>query len=106
MGANGFFTFQPFDEYSPFEFYGNRNISLVAPYFADTDISKGIGSVTYEVHNDSIIPSSNILSQVDSLIVEHKQTQFSGKWLMVAEWKNVPPFGNNDIVRLRMCTNT
>ena len=97
MGTNGYFAFEQYLEFMPFIFDGSRNLSLVAPFFTDIDISRDIGQVSYEIHTDS--SSTGILSQVNSLINEHKQTQFNGQWLLVATWEDVPAYGNYSIVR-------
>ena len=97
VGTNGYFTFQEFSDFSAFIFNGNRNLSLVAPFFTDIDISNGIGQIKYEVHTDA--SSQSILSQVNSLINVHAQTNFNAKWMLVAMWEDVPPYGDNTIVR-------
>ena len=64
---------------------------LVAPYLIDIDHSFGVGNISYEVH--TVTTSKPLLSKVNSLIDEHMGSQFSGKWMLVAEWKNVPEYG-------------
>ena len=69
----------------------------MAPFLFDTDITEG-GQIVYEVH--TVTTSQSILSEVDSLINEHAQTQFNGEWLLVATWDSVPPSsvdGNQDV---------
>ena len=70
----------------------------MAPFFTDIDISVGIGQIQYEIHTENT--SEFILSQVNSLINEQAQTEFNGEWLLVATWDDVPPFGDNSIVKL------
>ena len=97
MGTNGYFTFEEFTGYSPFLFDETSTLSLVAPFFADTDVSIGIGRIIYAVHDD-LIPES-ILHSVNSVINEHMLTDFNAEWILVAEWDNVPQFGSsNDTV--------
>ena len=93
MGTNGYFTFDLFDGFSPFHFNEFRSISVVAPFFADIDISRGIGEINYEIHTD--VTSQSIISRIDSLISEHMQIEFNGKWLLVAQWDGVPQFGGD-----------
>ena len=90
VGTNGYFTFDGYTGYSPFLFNASRNLSLVAPFFTDIDISNGIGQISYEIHNESV--SEPILSSVDSVINEYLQTDFHGEWLLVAKWDDVPHF--------------
>ena len=73
-------------------------VPLVAPYLTDLDNSYEVGDISYEVHTATT--SKSLLSQVNSLIDEHVETQFSGEWMLVAEWKDVPEFGNPFIVSL------
>ena len=97
VGTNGYFTFDEFNGYSPFLFNKDGVHSLVAPFFTDTDISQGIGQIDYEIHTNST--SESILSSVDELINFHLNANFSGKWMVVATWDRVQPFGNYSIVR-------
>ena len=60
---------------------------FVAPYFSVSLYH--VGKVSYEVHTTTT--SMSLLSKVNSLIDEHMQTQFSGEWMLVAEWKDVVP---------------
>ena len=68
----------------------------MAPFFTDIDITLG-GQINYEIH--TVTTSQSILSEVNSLINEHTQTEFNGEWLLVATWDNVPPYGGNSLVR-------
>ena len=61
---------------------------LVAPYWTDSDVTVGIGSIDYEIHTSET--SQHILSSIDSIINEHMQTEFHGEWILLAEWNNVP----------------
>ena len=86
-----------YTDYSPFLFHENISYFLVAPFFTDIDISQGVGQIDYEIHTE--ITSLSLLSEVSLLINEHVQTDFNGEWLLVATWDNVPPYGDNGIVR-------
>ena len=68
-------------------------LSIVAPFFTDIDISQGTGQILYEVHTEAT--SSVLLSQVDAVIEPNFQTEFNGRWLLVATWDGVPPFGGD-----------
>ena len=102
VGTNGYFTFQYFTSFSPFIFNENITQSLVAPFFTDIDISYGVGQIDYEIH--TVTTSQSILSEVNSLINEHTQTEFNGEWLLVATWDNVPPFGFSFDNSVRKCS--
>ena len=95
VGTNGYFTFGRYRGYRPFLF-NERNQSLVAPYFTDIDISKGVGQIQYEVHAGAT--SEAVLSQVNGLINQCSEKEFKGNWLLVATWENVPWFGGSTSV--------
>ena len=97
IGTNGYFTFDGYNGFSQFIFTGNNTPLLVAPFLFDINISGGSGQIVYELH--TVTTSQSILSEVNSLINEHMQTQFNGKWLLVATWDEVPAFGDYTIVR-------
>ena len=99
VGTNGYFTFQYFTGFSPFIFNENTTQSLVAPFFTDIYISDGVGQIYYEIH--TVTTSQSILSEVNSLINEHTQTEFNGEWLLVATWDNVPHISNNSVNAVR-----
>lgn len=63
---------------------------LVAPYWANIDISNGAGEIPYEVFNSS----DSVLSQVSWFISGHEDVDFEGRWALIAEWRRVPEFGN------------
>jgi hypothetical protein len=79
-----------------FLFDGSTTIPIVAPFFTDIDISDGVGQINYETHTRST--SEYAISQVDSVINEQADTNFNGRWMLVATWDRVPPLGDNSIV--------
>lgn len=94
VGTNGYLSFDKvFTDYVTFEFPGDGHVTLVAPFFSDIDISKGIGSITYEVHTPKY--SETLFSDINAVINDQMKTNFTGSWLIVAEWKNVPEFGGS-----------
>jgi hypothetical protein len=93
VGTNGYFTFDgSFTGFIPFPF-NKRNISLAAPFFTDIDIGLGIGQIEYEIHTETT--SQEIFAEVSTLIRNHTQKQFEGKWMVVATWEDVPAFAGN-----------
>ena len=78
--------------WTPYLFPGSGQNSLAAPFFTDIDISEGVGHIRYEIHTNA---SSEYLLSVSTLINEHMGTEFSGEWLMIAEWRDVPAFGQS-----------
>lgn len=78
-------------------------MTLVAPFFTDIDISKGTGSITYEVHTPT--NSEALFSDIHTVINDQMKTNFTGSWLIVAEWKDAPEFGGfKNIVCFLLCT--
>jgi hypothetical protein len=88
--TNGYFTFDGYDDYSPYDF-GSENRSLVAPFFSDIDISNGRGQIRYEIHTEET--SWHILSEVNQLIQNCTGKHFRGNWLLVATWEDTPWYG-------------
>ena len=101
VGTNGYFSFGTRRTvYTPsrFSFTSTPNY-LVAPFWADIDIRIN-GSISYEVHSTSAGSSSiALLNRVSTFISNQKNTQFSGNWMLVASWSQVPAYsGSSSIV--------
>ena len=64
---------------------------IVAPFESNINIESGTGMVSYEVHNMTTSPG--LLSKVNRHIQQSMQVRFSGTWMLVVEWNNVPQFG-------------
>ena len=91
MGTNGYFVIDNPQSLYPFLYdwpYSFVNHSLVAPFFTAMDISRGVGRIRYEIH--TIASSEYLLSNVSKLINEHMGMEFSGEWLLIAEWRDAP----------------
>ena len=64
----------------------------MAPFWSDNDIRLD-GEIFYEVHvagNNS--NSDQILSQVNAFISNQTEDNFTGTWMLVAQWDEVPPW--------------
>lgn len=91
--TNGFFSFgeRPTMSESPSLFNGTNNSGYrVAPYWSDIDTSTG-GRVSYEIHTNKT--SLILMNKVSKYIREREQNTFSGTWMLLAEWNNVPSPG-------------
>ena len=91
MGTYGYFVLDNVHLLYPFLFhdpYYSVTYSLVAPFFAAMDISRGVGRIKYEIHTTGT--SEYLLSNVSKLINEHTGMEFSGEWLLIAEWRDAP----------------
>jgi len=61
------------------------------------NIGLGVGQVRYEIHTTAT--SEYLLSTVNKLINEHTGMEFSGEWLLIAEWRDISRFASQlDIV--------
>ena len=60
---------------------------LVAPYWTDIT-TRSSGSVSYVVLTNET--SLSLLQRVSKYIQQEEQNSFSGTWMLVAEWRNVP----------------
>ena len=71
----------------------------MAPFWVDINIANddGVGTVGYEVHDQNGL----FLSQVSDFISRQQRTNFSGQWMVVAEWRDVPEFrGSTSVVSI------
>ena len=68
---------------------------IVAPFWGDVNIDNpdGVGSISYEVHTST--SGGTLLQRVSSFISEEEGLQFSGTWMLVAEWYMVPQFNQS-----------
>ena len=99
VSTNGIISFsRAFPYHSPHFFPGTSFYNfLVAPFWTDNDISSGIGSVSYQVHDSA----TESLTWVSSFITQNHQIRFNGNWMLVAEWRNVPQYhGDAGIVNI------
>ena len=81
----------------PSLFPGSNNDYIVAPFWADNDITHE-GQISYESHQ-----GTDLLTHVSFFIRQLLQTDFSGTWMLVAEWEDVPQTsGSLIIVRLQI----
>ena len=65
------------------------SLYLVTPFWDDVDISRGIGNISYQVYSTG----SPLLDTVNTIISYEENINFSGHWMLVAEWDSVPEFG-------------
>lgn len=98
LGSNGYVSF---DEaralISSTLFPTDNTLYVVAPYLDDFDPSTG-GNISYEVHFGTNF-TSPLMSKVNTYVSKRENlTDFSGSWMMIAEWRNVPPFGDDTTV--------
>ena len=70
---------------------------MVAAYWAHIDIhDRNTSRVSYEVHSASSNGSDTaLLNAVSVFVSEWLQTTFEGKWMLVAEWSQVPQWRGN-----------
>jgi subtilisin-like proprotein convertase family protein len=97
VGTNGYFTFDGFTGFTPFEFTQGNGLSLVAPFFTDIDISHGNGQIKYEIFNDSTTAPLDefVLTEMSDVINQnYESANFNAKWALVALWHDVPHYGD------------
>ena len=96
VAVNGYFMFGgQASNYSPqlFQPVSFQYDNTVAPFWADNDVTQVNSSASYEVHNDSISPV--LLTQVSIFISQQHQVNFTGTWMIVAEWFQVAQSGGS-----------
>ena len=102
VSTNGFFSFDREVSFTNPQLFSPSfsDAALVAPFWADNDISNRVGAISYEVHS-----SGSPISRVSTFISQQQQVQFSGSWMLLAEWNNVPQFnGSTDDVCTKLYT--
>ena len=97
VGTNGYFSFgKRVATCCPSPFPNTLNY-LVAPFWADIDISRDDGGeIYYQVHsrgNNSV--SDELLHEVSAFISNNQQTVFNGSWMLVATWDQVKAFSGD-----------
>ncbi len=65
---------------------------IVAPFWTDIDTSTGDGQVNYEVFDSAVSSSTVKLEEVSSFVSAKEGTEFSGSWMLVAEWSKVQEY--------------
>ena len=90
MITNGYLSFgRSYVDYTPERFPIGEQF-LVAPFWADIDVSNGVGDIRYEVHTTS--SASSFLTDVSDFISNETRSQFTGHWMLLAEWRDVPQY--------------
>ena len=100
MSTNGIISFsRPFTYHSPSLFPGSSFYNfIIAPFWTDNDISRGVGQVSYWVYDNET--ESESIDFVSTFISQQEQVEFSGTWMLTAEWRDVPEYlGNTAIVK-------
>ena len=67
--------------------------------FVPSYLHRPEGVVSYEVHSSTTGP----LSAVNQLVSQREEEEFIGTWMVVAEWKEVPPFGSSAETKDKVC---
>ncbi len=95
VSSNGFFSFDSEVAYNTPQLFSSSFPSayLVAPFWANNDISNRIGNISYEVHSSE--DSSEYINMVSTFISQQQQVQFNGSWMLLAEWNHVPQFSGS-----------
>ena len=87
--ANGIVSFRrAFTRNLPQLLRENRSDNfLIAPFWADSD-TRLDGQVSYEVHASS----DDLVQNVSSFISNRKGNNFTGTWMLLADWSGVHPY--------------
>ena len=97
VGTNGYFSFgRPVAIHSPSLFPNTFNY-LVAPFWADIDITEPDGGeIYYQVHSrGSNSVSDELLDEVSVFVSNSQQTVFNGSWMLVATWDQVKAYSGD-----------
>jgi hypothetical protein len=102
VATNGYFSFgqKRTSLETPAPFSGSDTLEyIVAPYWSDIN-TRSVGSVSYEIHTNQT--SLSLLHKVSKYIREKEENQFSGTWMLVAEWNSVSRPGMGQWFNLSM----
>ena len=87
INTNGIISVnQSFLHYQP-QLFPNGSRYLVAPFWADVDIRGEVGNISYQVST-----GSPALDTVNTIISDEESITFTGHWMIVAEWDEVPAY--------------
>ena len=73
------------------QLFPNGSHYLVAPFWDDVDISRGVGTISYQVYSTG----RPLLDTVNTIISDEENMNFIGHWMIVAEWDGVPEYGGS-----------
>lgn len=68
------------------------DVYVVAPFWSDVDVSHGYGGVFYCVFTDG-----DELDSVSNFLTNQTGSGFSGTWMLVAQWNQVPLFAGSGV---------
>ncbi len=94
MITNGYFSFTdpPFTSCCPHLFSSSDGATYtVAPFWSDID-TRALGKVSYRVITNA--NSETTVAKVSDFVNRRMNTTFSGAWMVVAEWYEVPKFNS------------
>ena len=91
----------PFNDLTP-QLFPIESLHLVAPFWADIDIGRGMGNISYQVYSTGSQP----LDTVNTFISDEREFIFNGRWMLLAQWNNVSSFFNptNEASCISTCT--
>ena len=75
------------------ELFPVHSLYLVAPFWADFDIRGEQGNISHQVY----YTGSPLLDYVSTIISDEGNIDFTGHWMLVAEWDSVPQFPHDAI---------
>ena len=79
----------PFNDFIP-RVFPIEFLYLVTPFWADVDIERGMGDVSYQVYSTG----SSLLNIVNSFISDERDFNFNGHWMLLAQWNSVSSYIN------------
>ena len=92
MGTNGIISFGAgWTAFNPQLFPTSNSVTrkayVVAPFWSDNDLRLA-GNITYQVHESM----TNLVANVSAFISDTTGTNFSGTWMLVAQWNGAHPY--------------
>ena len=79
--------------YSTFQDIPTDGYSLVAPFYANTDMT-----TTGTVHYQTFSGDEEQTNMISSFITSTQGASFDGSWMLVADWFYLPEFGGSTVI--------
>ena len=90
FGKNYFYFWYP--ERFPSRYFYIRRANVLAAYWNDHD-PRSEGTVEYKVYTTELgAQAEQYLSTVSGYISQQQERNFTGTWMLVAYWNQVPPY--------------
>ena len=93
-----------FSSYTPQTFPRYGSPALIAPYWTDINLNGGVGTVRYTAYTTDMYNGATYINEVNRFLATTEGGNFIATSLLVAQWIDVCPFGNNQCTEVMHST--